>query len=88
MYVLSNNPKKCVYRISTLYKIVCNFILGRLGRTVEEVQETLESVIIKESDLQNVTQILYSAKEHNIERNIKLLELDEHLIDTIAKGDR
>lgn len=38
--------------------------------------------------MQNVTQILYSAQEHDIEKHIKLLELDEHLIEAIKKGDR
>lgn len=57
------------------------------SRTREEIHKSLELAVIKESDLQNVTQILYSAQEHDIEKHIKLLELDEHLIEAINKGD-
>ncbi|CAK9821068.1 Sister chromatid cohesion protein DCC1 [Anthophora plagiata] len=57
------------------------------SRTIEEVRETLELASIKESTLQNVTQILYSAREHDIDKCMKLLELDEHLMKTISKGD-
>ncbi|XP_043802214.1 sister chromatid cohesion protein DCC1 [Apis laboriosa] len=59
----------------------------RYSRTTEEIHKSLELAVIKESDLQNVTQILYSAQEHDIEKHIKLLELDEHLIEAINKGD-
>lgn len=64
------------------------FNFYRYSRTTEEIHKSLELAVIKESDLQNVTQILYSAQEHDIEKHIKLLELDEHLIETIKKGDR
>ncbi|XP_043529668.1 sister chromatid cohesion protein DCC1 isoform X2 [Frieseomelitta varia] len=54
---------------------------------MEEVQESLKLALIKESDLQKVTQILYSTKEPNVEEHIKLLELDDHLLETVNKGD-
>lgn len=57
------------------------------SRTMEEVQESLKLAVINESDLLNVTQILYSAKEHNMQEHIKLLELDENLIETVNTGD-
>lgn len=68
--------------------IYFNFYFYRYSRTIEEVHKSLELAVIKESDLRNVTQILYSAQEHDIEKHIKLLELDEHLIEAINKGDR
>lgn len=55
---------------------------------MEEVQESLKLAAIKESDLQKVTQILYSTEESNVEEDIKLLELDDHLLETVNKGDR
>lgn len=55
---------------------------------MEEVQESLKLAVIKESDLQKVTQILYSTEEPNVEEHIKLLELDDHLLETVNKGDR
>lgn len=58
------------------------------SRTMEEVQESLKLAVINESDLLNVTQILYSAEEHNMQEHIKLLELDENLIETVNTGDR
>ncbi|CAK9830357.1 Sister chromatid cohesion protein DCC1 [Anthophora retusa] len=64
-----------------------NFNIYSYSRTIEEVRETLELASIKESTLQNVTQILYSTREHDIDKCIKLLELDEHLMKTISKGD-
>lgn len=52
------------------------------------MQESLKLAVIKESDLQKVTQILYSTEEPNVEEHIKLLELDDHLLETVNKGDR
>ncbi|XP_017765608.1 PREDICTED: sister chromatid cohesion protein DCC1-like, partial [Eufriesea mexicana] len=49
--------------------------------------ESLELAGVKESDLRNVTQILYSVPEQCTEKQIKLLELDENLIETVNKGD-
>ncbi|KAK1126333.1 hypothetical protein K0M31_004960 [Melipona bicolor] len=57
------------------------------SRTMEEVEESLKLAVIKESDLQRVTQILYSTEEPNVEEHIKLLELDDHLLETVNKGD-
>ncbi|XP_003708453.1 sister chromatid cohesion protein DCC1 isoform X1 [Megachile rotundata] len=57
------------------------------SRTMDEVRNTLELATIKESDLKSVTQILYSAEDHNIDKHIKLLEIDDHLIEMINKGD-
>ncbi|KOC69042.1 Sister chromatid cohesion protein DCC1, partial [Habropoda laboriosa] len=57
------------------------------SRTIEEVRETLELAAVKESGLQNITQIVYSEQEHDVGKCIKLLELDEHLMETISKGD-
>ncbi|KZC09132.1 Sister chromatid cohesion protein DCC1 [Dufourea novaeangliae] len=56
-------------------------------RTMDEIRETLELAVIKEPSLQNVTQILYSATEYNAEKRTKLLELDEHLLETIKNGN-
>ncbi|XP_076672058.1 sister chromatid cohesion protein DCC1 isoform X1 [Andrena cerasifolii] len=52
-----------------------------------EVRETLELAIIKESDLRNMTQLLYSVPECIENKHTKLLELDEQLLATINKGD-
>ncbi|XP_076655799.1 sister chromatid cohesion protein DCC1 [Halictus rubicundus] len=60
---------------------------NRQDRTMEEIRETLELADIKESDLQNLTQILYSATDNDIENCTKLLELDQHLLETIEAGD-
>ncbi|XP_076174596.1 sister chromatid cohesion protein DCC1 [Ptiloglossa arizonensis] len=57
------------------------------SRTIDEIRKTLDLAVIKESDLQNVTQILNSASEKNMEMHTKLLELDEHLLKTIKEGD-
>ncbi|XP_076629058.1 sister chromatid cohesion protein DCC1 isoform X1 [Colletes latitarsis] len=56
-------------------------------RRLDEVRETLELAAVKESSLQNVTQILYSMSERDSETRIKLLELDEHLLETIKVGN-
>ncbi|XP_076296827.1 sister chromatid cohesion protein DCC1 [Lasioglossum baleicum] len=60
---------------------------NRQDRTMDEIRETLELAVIKESDLQNLTQILYSATDSNINNRTKLLELDQHLLETIKAGD-
>lgn len=52
------------------------------------MRETLELAVIKESDLRNVTQLLYSVSECIENKRTKLLELDEQLLATISKGDR
>ncbi|XP_053980276.1 sister chromatid cohesion protein DCC1 isoform X1 [Hylaeus volcanicus] len=54
---------------------------------INEINETLRLAAIKEANLQNVTHILYSASEPNSEMHTKLLELDEHLLETIKQGD-
>ncbi|XP_031829296.1 sister chromatid cohesion protein DCC1 [Nomia melanderi] len=56
-------------------------------RTMDEIRETLRLAIIKEPELQNVTQIVYSVADNNIEQCTKLLELDEDLLETIKAGD-
>ena len=57
------------------------------SRTLDEVRETLELATIKESDLSNVTQLLYSVSGCIENKHIKLLELDKQLLATISKGD-
>ncbi|XP_076239631.1 sister chromatid cohesion protein DCC1 isoform X1 [Calliopsis andreniformis] len=57
------------------------------SRKVNEIRETLKLALIKESNLQNVTQVLYSVSEWNANEHTKLLELDEHLLGTINRGD-
>ncbi|CAL7934603.1 unnamed protein product [Xylocopa violacea] len=54
---------------------------------MEEIRDSLELAAVKQSDLQNVTQILHSEQELDMNKDIKLLELDEHLMESINKGD-
>ena len=56
-------------------------------RTDEELSEIFALAKINESDLCNVTQILYS-KDENDTSNMKLMELDKHLLESITEGDR
>nr|XP_033342542.1 sister chromatid cohesion protein DCC1 [Megalopta genalis] len=56
-------------------------------RTLDEIRQVLKLAVIKESDLQNVTQILYFSADDNVEKHTKLLALDEHLLETIKAGD-
>ncbi|XP_017877967.1 sister chromatid cohesion protein DCC1 isoform X2 [Ceratina calcarata] len=55
--------------------------------TIEDVRENLQLAAIKESDLQSVTQILFSERERDMHERVKLLELDENLLKTIEKGE-
>ncbi|XP_047347986.1 sister chromatid cohesion protein DCC1 [Vespa velutina] len=56
-------------------------------RNIEHVCETLRSADINESDLNETTQILYPAKDLFSGHGIKLVELDEQLLEIINKGD-
>lgn len=56
-------------------------------RNVEHVRETLRSADIDESDLNGTTQILYPAEDLFSGHGIKLVELDEQLLEIINKGD-
>lgn len=55
---------------------------------MDEVLDTLELANINDSDLTNETEILYSALEDNMDKYIKLLEIDDHLLEAINKGER
>nr|XP_034174267.1 sister chromatid cohesion protein DCC1 isoform X1 [Osmia lignaria] len=59
----------------------------RFSRTTDEVLDTLELANIKDSDLTNETEILYSALGDNMDKYIKLLEIDDHLLEAINKGE-
>lgn len=52
------------------------------------MRETLRSADIDESDLNETTQILYPAKDLFSGHGIKLVELDEQLLEIVNKGDR
>ncbi|KAG7213854.1 hypothetical protein KM043_003065 [Ampulex compressa] len=57
------------------------------SKTEEEVRETLQLACIKESEINNMTQVLHCVSRRGSEQCIKLLELDEHLLTTINRGD-
>lgn len=76
------------YSILTTGMICYIYNFCRYSRTLNEVRETLELAVIKESGLRNVTQVLHSTSESDANRRTKLLELDEHLLATIKEGDR
>ncbi|KAK2577012.1 hypothetical protein KPH14_011974 [Odynerus spinipes] len=56
-------------------------------RTVEHVQETLKLAAIDESNLTGISQILYPTEDTYSDHSIKLLELDEQLLEIVNKGD-
>ena len=62
------------------------FFLFRDDRTKEDVCQILELATIKENDLNNMTQCLYSTENHKTD-NLMLLEVDDHILETLNKGD-
>lgn len=56
--------------------------------TVEHVQEKLTLAGINESDLNGISQILYPTTDICSDHGIKLLELDEQLLQIVNEGDR
>lgn len=61
------------------------FFLSRNVRTKENVCQLLELATFKETDLNIVTQSLYSAAHKS--DNLMLLEVNEHILEELNKGD-
>ncbi|XP_078046730.1 sister chromatid cohesion protein DCC1 [Augochlora pura] len=56
-------------------------------QSVDTIRKVLELAGIKESNLRNVTQILYSPIDDNAEKCTNLLELNEDLLEAVKTGD-